>query len=329
MLRIRQFVKDVDELVWVKVLNSAYQEYRDWRAISVEELMTEEENQDSQSHTRFVAELDGRPVGIIHAYLEEPLRRDNGIIEGFGVIPDVHGLGVEEQLVKSAVKELKRHGVTVIRMPRLRWPNLENGDRIEFLEKLGFNLVRRISLMEISLEHIPSNIGENSKVTLRLARKNRIEDVEMLSWLRNECSKDQFNYRPTTTKEIRDLLLKSPYSYLETFFALLDEQIAGFIVLGIDEKYNVEKNVKAGIVLGIGVLKPHRKKGVGTALVLHGLEALRPLGMTKAGLDVDDFNQTRAKELYQKVGFKTVERYLTYEMNIKKAKGEGETEEQR
>jgi len=77
--------------------------------------------------------------------------------------------------------------------------------------------------------------------------------------------------------------------------------------------HNAERNVKAGIILAIGVLEGYRKSGVGTRLVLHGLEALRNEKMDKALLDVDDLNQTGAMRLYENVGFKVVEKYLTYE----------------
>ncbi len=63
-------------------------------------------------------------------------------------------------------------------------------------------------------------------------------------------------------------------------------------------------------------MKPYRKKGIGTRLTLHGLETLRAKGMTKAILDVDDFNPTKAIKLYEKVGFKVAKKYLKYEKRL-------------
>lgn len=94
---------------------------------------------------------------------------------------------------------------------------------------------------------------------------------------------------------------------------MLDQKTVGYIGLGIDEKYNMEKNVKSGIILDIGVLKPCRIKGIGARLMLYCLEKLKAKGMTKAELGVDDFNPTRAMKLYEKLGFKVFKKDLTYE----------------
>ncbi len=62
----------------------------------------------------------------------------------------------------------------------------------------------------------------------------------------------------------------------------------------------------------IGVLKPLRRKGIGTALMLHALKLLKCKGMKEAELGVDDSNPTKAIELYKKVGFKVAKKDLTY-----------------
>jgi ribosomal protein S18 acetylase RimI-like enzyme len=64
------------------------------------------------------------------------------------------------------------------------------------------------------------------------------------------------------------------------------------------------------------VLKPHRRKGIGTKLMLQALESLKAKGMTTAMLDVDDLNPTKAIKLYAKVGFKVVKKYSIYEKDL-------------
>jgi len=77
-----------------------------------------------------------------------------------------------------------------------------------------------------------------------------------------------------------------------------------------------KKNAKSGWVLDIGVLKPHRRTGIGTKLMLHGMNLLRAKGMTVAMLSVDDWNVTKAMRLYEKVGFKVVKKDVFYEKTI-------------
>jgi len=74
------------------------------------------------------------------------------------------------------------------------------------------------------------------------------EDVKMLNWLDNECFKEHFNYRPATIEETRHSLLNNPYfKEQEWFFVVLHKKNVGYIGVGIDEKYNIEKNVQSGM----------------------------------------------------------------------------------
>jgi ribosomal protein S18 acetylase RimI-like enzyme len=68
--------------------------------------------------------------------------------------------------------------------------------------------------------------------------------------------------------------------------------------------------------MDIGVLKPYRRKGIGTRLMLQGMETLKAKGMTTAMLGVDDWNVTKAMKLYEKVGFNVTKKDFTYERNI-------------
>jgi ribosomal protein S18 acetylase RimI-like enzyme len=51
--------------------------------------------------------------------------------------------------------------------------------------------------------------------------------------------------------------------------------------------------------------------------MLYGLRVLRTEKMTRAILDVDDFNETGALKLYERIGFNVLEKYLTYEKSVR------------
>jgi ribosomal protein S18 acetylase RimI-like enzyme len=318
MLRIRSFIKDHDELAWVYALNAAYGKFRDWRAITVEEFLRDIQKDSESLYTeRWIAELEGNPVGVFHVFEERMENKKRGIIDDLAIIPELHGSDVEEGIVKFAVGQLEKLKVNTILVPRLHWSDPEDNSRVKLLEELGFNVIRKTSLMEIDLTRIPSNVEVDKRCSVRSLREHVEEDVKELNSLRNECGQGQWNFQPSTVEEIRHLLKNNPYSCFEGFFAVLDRKCVGFIIIAIDERYNSERNVKAGIVLGLGVLKNYREAGIGTALVLHGLEFLRTKQMTKAMLDVDDLNETGALRLYEKIGFKVLEKYLTYEKSFR------------
>jgi ribosomal protein S18 acetylase RimI-like enzyme len=64
------------------------------------------------------------------------------------------------------------------------------------------------------------------------------------------------------------------------------------------------------------VLKPYRQTGIGTKLILHGMDSLKDKGLTVAMLGVDDWNVTKAIRLYEKVDFKVARKDVAYEKSI-------------
>ena len=172
-------------------------------------------------------------------------------------------------------------------------------------------------MMEMYLVNVPRNIGENEEVTMRSLRKERDDDIRLLTWLWNETFKEHFNFRPDTVEEVRHFLFSDLYfKEKEIFLAVLDGDNVGYVGAGVDEKYNLEKNVQAGDIFTIGVLKKYRRRGIGARLILHALETLKAKGMTKATLGVDDHNPTKAMRLYEKVGFRVKKKDLVFKREV-------------
>jgi len=317
VVSVRRFLKGVDEPVWVELMNAEYRDYVSWwRGTTVEEMLELEKSPDFDFEGRFVAEVDGKPVGVIHARVEGSGQEKRGFIRDFCVLPAFRGSGVEEWLLEAAVNELRRRGVSRVRA----WTGVDRGDRIRFLERSGFRFSHRTIDMRISLADIPVSIGANMGVAIRRLRSDLDRDVETLNWVDNECFKADPLHVAHTVEETRKELLEDPVlSWREVFFAVLDGKDVGYIGVGIDERYNVEHGVKTGYINGIGVLPEYRRRGIGTRLLLHGLERLKAKGMTSASLDTDDTNPTRAITLYEKVGFKVLQEYVTYVKDVARA----------
>ena len=313
MLNMRRFVQNVDEPVWVEVLNASRKDREDWRAITTEEMLLQEKEEPSfDSEGRFIAELDGRPAGVVHANVDKLREERKGFIR-FDVIPESRGSGIERQLVETALSELKARGMTIAQAQA----DSEKRDYIELLEGFGFSQVRVFSMMEMDLANVSHNIGESKELTMRPLQKHHEEDIGLLTRLWNETFEEHFNFRPDTVEEVRQFLFSDLYfTEQEIFFAILDGESVGYIGVGTDEKYNLEKNVKSGAIFTIGVVKKYRRTGIGTRLMLHGLEALKAKGMTKAMLGVDDQNPTKAIGLYEKVGFTVRKKDFTFEKEL-------------
>jgi len=314
MLNIRHFVQGADEPVWVEVLNAWRKDREDLRAITVEEMLAQEkEDPNFDLAGRFIAELDRKPVGAVHANVEKQREEKKGFVR-FYVIPESRGRGIERQLVEIALRELKARGMTTAQA----FADYRERDRARVLEEMEFKRVREFSMMEMDLSDASQNIGENKQVAIRPLQKDRDEDIKLFTWLLNETFKEHFNFRPDTVEEVRYFLLSDLYynKAKEIFLAVLDGESVGYIGAGVDEKYNLEKNVQAGDIFTIGVLKKYRRSGIGARLILHALEAFKAKGMTKAMLGVDDHNPTKAMGLYEKAGFKVKKKDLVFEREL-------------
>src|SRR4030042_6176829 len=71
MLNVRRFVKGVDGPVWDEVLNASRRDSEEWGAIAVEELLLKEKRPGFDFEGRFIAELDGKSVGLVHADVDK------------------------------------------------------------------------------------------------------------------------------------------------------------------------------------------------------------------------------------------------------------------
>jgi mycothiol synthase len=293
-------------------LNAAREEREDRRTITVDELLLDEKRPSFDFEGMFIAELDGRPVGIVHANVDKLREERKGFIR-LGVTPEFRSGETEQQLMETALRELKARGMTTAQA----WADSGEKKRIQLLEGLDFKRVRVFSRMEIDLANVSQNIDENKQVAIRPLQKELEKDMKLFNWLDNESFKEHFNHRPDTLEEVRYFLLSGPYlKEKEVFFALLNAESVGYIGVGIDEKYNLEKKVKAGEIFTIGVLKRYRRTGIGARLMLHGLETLKAKGMTKAMLGVDDYNPTKALALYEKVGFRAKKKDFVFEREL-------------
>lgn len=312
MLHIRRLVQGADEPVWVDVLNAANRDEEYWRAITVEEFLSEQERPSFDFEGRFIAELEGRQVGILHASVDRGRTDGQGFIH-FNVIPEFRGRGVEQQLIETALVELRTRGMTTAQ----GGTESVREDEIRLFEGLGFERVTVFSLMEMDLARVPRDVGENKEVTIRPLRLDVDDDIRLFDRLHNEAFSEHFNFRPRTLEETRHRLLHNPYAEQRGFFfATLDGADVGYVGVSIDDKYNMERNTRAGWVAVIGVLKSWRRTGVGSALMLHAIENLKGRGMTRALLGVDDYNTTRAIGVYEKVGFTVIRKDVVYQRDL-------------
>jgi len=309
-LKIRKFIKGKDEKTWLNVWNAAFKDYEDgdFRPQTMKDMEIREKDPNFDLQGMFIAEMHANPIGIINAFVDKKREEKKGFIHNLGVLPEFRRKGIGRELVNNAIQSLKERKMEDAEAEWVR----EGKPACKLLESMGFSLIRVNSIMRIKLDQVPSNIGEYEGLKIRLMEKN-LEDIKLFNWILNETFKEHFDFRPDTVEETKYWVMEKPWHDIaEYYFGYLEHDLVGFVGIGIDSKFVKHQGIKRGWIDVIGVLKSLRKKGVGTALILHGMKALESKGMIEADLGVDDTNPTKAIELYKKVGFKVAHKHLTY-----------------
>jgi len=90
------------------------------------------------------------------------------------------------------------------------------------------------------------------------------------------------------------------------------DEIAGGVTNEINAEENAALGRRRGLLAGVFVRRPWRRRGLAAALVARSLVALRERGMTSAWLGVDADNPTGALGVYERTGFQVEMRSSAY-----------------
>jgi len=313
LLRIRPYVKGSDDEAYVGIFNECFNDYDDIRRLSVEEFRKTQEAPSYSLEGLLIAEWNGAAVGTVDAYVD-PLREEpKGFVQSLAVLPQFRRRGIGKELVRRAVESLKARGMKTANA----WAQTDRESCIHLYRSFGFREIRAFSMMKTNLASVPSELGEKKDVIIRKADLESDKDIRLLNRLDNEAFREHFNFRPRMVEETRYMLFEMPWFKGQNwFFAEEAGNPVGFLGTGIDTGLNEEKNLRWGWILDIGVLKPHRRHGVGARLMLQGMRALKDTGMKNAMLYVDEMNPTGAIKLYEKVGFRVAKKNLTLELKL-------------
>lgn len=130
----------------------------------------------------------------------------------------------------------------------------------------------------------------------------------------NESFRDHWGFREVSAEMWRHWF-HGPKSQTEYWRLAIDDgtgEVAGLCIPQIDADQNAALGRHEGWIRDLAVRRPWRKRGLGTALLLAGMKALRDAGMTSVRLGVDSDSLTNATRLYERVGYCTVHRLDVY-----------------
>jgi mycothiol synthase len=140
---------------------------------------------------------------------------------------------------------------------------------------------------------------------IRLRTMDPERDIETVWQVDNAAFRDHWGHTEGKLEEFAHWV-KMPHFRPELWY-LAEEEVSGKVVgLGlsiIDPDWIAQTGRQEGYVDTLAVLRKHRRQGLGTALLMQSLHALRRAGMEGAHLHADADNLTGAMRLYQQSGF--------------------------
>jgi ribosomal protein S18 acetylase RimI-like enzyme len=188
-------------------------------------------------------------------------------------------------------------------------------------EAFGLKLIRHSFRMLIELNGTPPVPVWSEGITVRTATPSDA-DIETITRVDVESFRDHFGFIEQPFEDElawfrnwlkNDEQMSDPSLW---FLAMDGNEPVG---LGLCAAYDSE-NRDYGHVASLGVLRSHRKRGIGEALLRHAFGEYHRRGYKGVTLGVDAENLTGALKLYKKVGMHVHRQFDLYEKELRPGK---------
>jgi mycothiol synthase len=173
-------------------------------------------------------------------------------------------------------------------------------------EKRGYEVIRHSYRMEIELQDLPAASPPPEGVVLRPMRNGEEEQVYEVH---ERSFEDAWMHTREPFEQWQHWFVKDPsFDSSLWFVAEVDGEIAGVAIC------NTRGNERGvGWVRVLGVLRSHRRRGIGEALLRHAFAEFARRGFERVGLGVDASSPTRAVALYERAGMRVARTSLQLE----------------
>ena len=132
----------------------------------------------------------------------------------------------------------------------------------------------------------------------------------------NEAFRDHWGHAEATSEDDARFLA-NPDLRPELWSVGWDgDEVAGSVLVSVPEDENEQLGRRRGWLDHVTVRRPWRGKGLASALMVASMRAMRHAGLTSAALGVDADSPTGAVRLYERLGFRTVDRSATWHKDM-------------
>lgn len=221
-----------------------------------------------------------------------------------GVIPEFRNSGIPLRLLRDSIERAKNAGARVVHFQTA----IDALDERQLLESEGFEKIKEFWQMRWEGSELPSL---RLRPGFRLKSFELNKDEAMLTELQNTAFGENWGFSPNTVEQIA-ARVRAKISPPEGVIFIMDGESAA--------AYNWTQRIEnshghVGFVAMTGVHPSYRGSGLGTAIVVAGMEHLLSRGVNAVELEVDAEN-TPARELYLKLGYRRVHHSVWYELKL-------------
>ena len=181
----------------------------------------------------------------------------------------------------------------------------------EAIEAAGFGSPRRFADMARSLSDLPPRPPLTDEIEV-VAWSADLEEATRLA--SNESFADHWGSLPQNPIEFSALFPSSPTFRPDLSFLALDgTAVVSFCLSEVDDEDNEDRDTNDVYFNTVGTIPSHRKRRLATHLIIRSMEAAASAGgLDRAALQVDEMSHTNATLVYERLGFETYARSLSY-----------------
>ncbi len=180
----------------------------------------------------------------------------------------------------------------------------------ETIEAAGFESPRRFADMARPLTDLPPAPGLPGGIEVVTWTDELEESTRLAS---NSSFKDHWGSLPMTPEEFSGFYRQSPTFRPDLSFLALDRgTVVSFCLCEVDDEDNQERQTNDAYIQRVGTIRSHRGQQLATHLIVRAMEAASAGGFDRSALQVDEMSHTSATLVYERLGFETYARSLTY-----------------
>jgi ribosomal protein S18 acetylase RimI-like enzyme len=179
------------------------------------------------------------------------------------------------------------------------------------IEAAGFGSMRSFAAMARSLNEL-SDPGSPPDTIEVVGWSDDLEESTRIA--SNESFSDHWGSLPMTEEEFSGFYRTNPTFRPDlSYLAVADGRVVAFCLCEVDDDDNADRDTNDVFIQRVGTIASYRGQGLASHLIGLSMQRAASTGsLDRAALDVDEMSHTNATAVYERLGFETYARSLTY-----------------